>query len=544
MRVALAQLDPVVGDVRGNLERVRAAYKAAVAQGAELVMTPELALAGYPPRDLLEQPDFVRANRQALAALAKQTRAAGLLVGFVEANPAPRGRAVFNSAALLHQGKVTATRRKTLLPTYDVFDEVRHFEPARENAPVRFKGRRLGITICEDAWNDEAFWGKRLYQDDPVARQVKAGAELLLNVSASPFETGKLAFRRGIVAGHARRHGLPFLYCAQVGGNDELVFDGYSFAVDARGRTLAAGRGFAEDLIMVDTDAPGRASFPERPPVADLHDALVLGIRDYAAKCSFKSALIGLSGGIDSAVTCALAAAALGPEKVLGVSMPSMYSSPGSVSDAEALAVNLGARLISLPIKGPYDALMRALAGPFKGTASGLPEQNLQARIRGNLLMALSNKSGSLLLSTGNKSELAVGYCTLYGDMSGGLAAIADVFKTDVYALARYMNRERAVIPQDSIDKAPSAELKPDQKDQDDLPPYDQLDRILRLYIEEGKDAAAIVKTGEPAALVRDLLDRVDRAEYKRRQAPPVLRVSPKAFGVGRRMPIARGPHR
>lgn len=543
MKVALAQLDTVVGDMAGNVARVRAAYAKARAAGADLVLTPELSLCGYPPRDLLEQPDFLRANRQALAAAARGVKETGLIVGCVEPNPARAGRAVVNGAVLLHRGKVVARRAKTLLPTYDVFDEHRHFEPAADNAPLKFKGRRLGLTICEDAWNDEAFWGRRLYQADPVARQAKDGADLLLNISASPFEVGKLAFRRGIVAGHARRHGLPFAYCAQVGGNDELVFDGYSFAVDGRGRTLAAGKGFCEDLLVVDMAATGRAVFPEREPVADLHDALVLGIKDYAAKCGFRGALVGLSGGIDSAVTCALAVAALGPDKVVGVSMPSMYSSEGSVTDAAALAENLGIRLHSLPIKGPYDAMMGVLAAPFEGTKPGLAEQNIQARLRGNLLMALSNKWGSLLLTTGNKSELAVGYCTLYGDMSGGLAVIGDVLKTDVYALARWMNRERPVIPPASIAKAPSAELAPDQFDQDDLPPYDRLDAILRLYIEEGKGADVIVKAGHPAGLVRDILGRVDRAEYKRRQAPPVLRVSPKAFGVGRRMPIARGHH-
>ncbi|MDE2291079.1 MAG: NAD+ synthase, partial [Elusimicrobia bacterium] len=372
----------------------------------------------------------------------------------------------------------------------------------------------------------------------------RAGADVLLNISASPFELGKPAFRRGLVAGHARRHGLPFVYCAQVGGNDELVFDGYSFAVDGRGRTLAAAKGFAQDLVVVDTEARGSAAWAERDPVADLHDALVLGIRDYAGKCGFSGALVGLSGGIDSAVTCALAAAALGPENVLGVSMPSMYSSEGSVTDARALARNLGVRMAELPIKGVYDALTATLAPEFKGTPPGLAEQNMQARIRGNLLMALSNKKGLLLLTTGNKSEMGVGYCTLYGDMSGGLGAIADVFKTDVYALARYVNRAGEVIPQASIDKPPSAELKPDQRDQDDLPPYEELDSILRLYIEEGRDASAIIKAGHKAALVHEILARVDRAEYKRRQAPPALRVSPKAFGIGRRMPIARGNHR
>ncbi|MBI5596605.1 MAG: NAD+ synthase [Elusimicrobia bacterium] len=542
MKIAIAQLNPKVGDVRGNLEKTRAAYAQAAAQGADLVLAPELTLCGYPPRDLLEQPDFVRANKAALSALAKDVGDAGLIVGYVEPNPAPRGRALFNAAALLHKGKVAARRYKTLLPTYDVFDEIRHFEPASSNTPVRFKGARLGITICEDAWNDEAFWGKNLYIADPVARQAKAGADILVNISASPFEVGKLGFRRGLLTSHARRHRRPFVYCAQVGGNDELIFDGCSFAVDGRGRTLAAAKGFAEDLVLLDTDAPGRASFPEREPTADLHDALVLGIKDYAAKCGFKEALIGLSGGIDSALTCALAVEALGPDKVLGVSMPSMYSSEGSVTDAEALARNLGIKMLSLPIKAPFDTLMGVLGPEFNG--EGLAEQNLQARIRGNLLMALSNKRGSLLLTTGNKSEMAVGYCTLYGDMSGGLAVIADVFKTDVYAVSRWMNRARMVIPQDSIDKAPSAELKPGQKDQDDLPPYDRLDKILRLYIEEGRDAAGIVKAGFPRTQVHDILARVDRAEYKRRQAPPVLRVSPKAFGVGRRMPIARGHHR
>ncbi len=543
MRVALAQLDATVGDVRGNMARVRAAAKKASAQGADLTVFPEQMLGGYPALDLLEDPGFVRANREALKALAREAGEMGLLVGFVDENPRAAGKPVANAAALLHRGKVAAVRWKTLLPTYDVFDEARHFEPAAGNEPVRFLGRRLGVTICEDAWSRRG--PRRLYAKDPVASLAAAGCDFLVNLSASPFERGKTALRRGLFAAQARRARKPFLYCNLVGGDDELIFDGGSLVFDARGRLAARGKAFAEDLVVVDLGALAPLPpEPETPDIQEVSAALELGLRDYARKCGFAKVLVGLSGGIDSAVVCALAVRALGAASVTGVSMPSMHSSEGSVVDAEALARNLGIRLLSLPITDIYRSFMKTLSGPFSGTREGAAEQNLQARIRGTLLMALANKEDGLLLSTGNKSELSVGYCTLYGDMSGGLSVLADVPKVAVYELARWINRGGEVIPRSSIEKAPSAELKPGQKDQDDLPPYETLDAILTAYIEGRKEAEEIAALGYPPALVGDILGRIDRAEYKRRQAAPSLKISPKAFGAGRRMPIARGSYR
>jgi len=545
MKVAIAQIDTTVGDLRGNVERILGAYGRAKEQGADLVLTPEMSVTGYPPLDLLEQPDFVAANLEAVGALARQTHGAGLVVGYADVNPRRWGKPLHNAAALLHDGKVAARRFKCLLPTYDVFDESRHFQPASANAPIAFHGRRLGLTICEDAWNDEHSQRRRRYALDPIRRQVQAGADLLVNISASPYEKGKARFRRGLMERHALTLKAPFVYCNQVGGNDELVFDGNSFALDARGRLIRQAKAFEEDLILVDPDAkvPG-AEWVEVDAAEEIYRALVLGIRDYAGKCGFKDALVGLSGGIDSAVVCALAADALGPAHVTGVAMPSMYSSPGSVTDAQDLSNNLGVRLYQIPIADVYGAMAKALGEAFRGTQPGLAEQNIQARIRGNLLMALSNKTGAILLSTGNKSELSMGYCTLYGDMSGGLAVIGDLTKTTVYSLARWINRDGPRIPQSSIDKPPSAELAPNQRDQDDLPPYETLDPILEAYIEDGLDADAIARKGSPPELVRRILRRVDSSEYKRVQAAPALRVSHKAFGIGRRMPIARGTHR
>jgi NAD+ synthase (glutamine-hydrolysing) len=545
LKVALAQINTVVGDIRGNAERIAEAYRRAVAKGADLVLTPELSLPGYPPRDLLEQPDFMRALDKQLSQLAAQTEKAGLVIGTVLPNPGKDGKRLLNAAILAHGGKITVKRAKTLLPSYDVFDESRYFEPATDNKPFTFRGQRLGLTICEDAWNDEHFWPARRYQRDPVKDLVKAGAEVILNISASPYERGKVGFRRRMLETHAKSLRTPILYCALVGGNDELIFDGHSFALDAKGKLLIAGSGFSEDDLLVDPRAGGtHAEWPPRDEIADLHAALVLGLRDYMAKCGFKEALVGLSGGIDSAVVCALAVEALGKDKVTGVAMPSMHSSEHSVTDAQALANNLGVKLFHIPITDIYQSYEKSLEETFRGSEPGLAEQNLQARIRGSLLMALSNKSGGLLLSTGNKSEVSVGYCTLYGDMSGGLAVIADVPKTDVYALARHMNQDSELIPESTISKPPSAELAPEQKDQDDLPPYDVLDEIIAAYIEEGRGEAEIIKRGHKRELVRDILDRIDNNEYKRRQAAPALRVSKKAFGVGRRMPIARGRHR
>ncbi|MBI4385969.1 MAG: NAD+ synthase [Elusimicrobia bacterium] len=542
MKVALAQINTTVGDIRGNLGRIRDAYRRAQGLGAALAVFPELAVAGYPAWDLLDQRDFVKANLQGLKELARETGKTGLVAGFVDINVSKSGKRLHNALALCHQGKVLAIRHKTLLPTYDVFDEARYFEPARENRPISFAGRRWGFSICEDAWNDAGFWKKRLYDKDPIRTQVRSGAGVLVNISASPYHRGKTSLRRRMLCSHARKARAPMLFCNLVGGNDELLFDGNSFALDGRGRMLAHARAFEEDITLVDLDAPLRpVPSPGSEDIEEVYRALLLGLRDYARKCAFKDIVVGLSGGIDSALVAALAAAALGPEHVTGVSMPSMYSSPGSIMDAQKLAHNLGIRLLSIPIIDIYKSYLSALHEVFRATLPGPAEQNIQARIRGNLLMALSNNSGALLLSTGNKSELSVGYCTLYGDMSGGLAVLADVPKTTVYALGRFVNREREIIPQASLTKPPSAELKPNQTDQDDLPPYDVLDDVMRAYIEEGLEAKAIVRRGRPRALVEDILRRIDRNEYKRRQAAPGLRITPKAFGIGRRMPIARG---
>jgi NAD+ synthetase len=543
MKIALAQIDAKVGDVAGNLAKIRAAAARGADADADLVVFPEQCLGGYPALDLWEEPGFVRAAKEALASLARDRRQTACLLGLPAANPAKRGKPLHNSAVLLHRGKVVAVRHKSLLPTYDVFDEGRYFEPAEDNKPVRFLNKRLGITICEDAWASDPSLA-RLYPRDPLRELGKAGADLFINISASPFVRGKTALRQKLFSKAAKRLGRPFLYCNMVGGNDEIILDGNSLVLDSRGRCVARGAAFAEDLVLVDTDAlplPVEEVVPN--DIEEVAGALTLGIRDYAAKCGFNSALVGLSGGIDSALTAALAVRALGPERVTGVSMPSEYSSESSLEDAQALASNLGIRWLKLPITDIFDSYRRTL-GELLGPREGLPEQNLQARIRGGLLMAMSNREGSLLLSTGNKSELSVGYCTLYGDMSGGLAVLADVPKGTVYELSRWLNKAGAAIPQSSIDKPPSAELKPYQKDQDDLPPYDVLDAILTAYIEERLEPEAIAKRGFDRVLVEDIARRIDRAEYKRRQAPPSLKISPKAFGVGRRMPIARSAYR
>jgi NAD+ synthase/NAD+ synthase (glutamine-hydrolysing) len=549
VKIALAQLDARVADIAGNLAKIRAAASRAQAAGAELVVFPEQALGGYPALDMWEEPGFVRANLRALKELARETGETALLVGFVDEHRGKAGKPAANAAALLHRGKIAAVRWKTLLPTYDVFDEARYFEPAASNAPIRFKGARLGVTICEDAWAPaaQAESGLPLYAADPVRAQAKAGADLLINISSSPFVRGKPRFRRALFAGHARRARRPMLYCNLVGGNDETIFDGNSLVFDARGRLCAHGKPFAEDLVLVDTERLSPERAPELSAVEEMGEALCLGIRDYMDKCGFSTALVGVSGGIDSAVVAALAARALGPGRVTGVAMPSVYSSQGSLDDARALARNAGFRLLEIPITPAFDAFQASLRDAFRSGPgdAGLALQNLQSRSRGTLLMALSNKEGSLLLSTGNKSELSVGYCTLYGDMNGGLAVLADVPKRAVYELARWLNRERAVIPESSITKAPSAELRPNQTDQDDLPPYDTVDAVLEDYIERRWDPEKIARRRKlPLKLVSGLLDKIDRAEYKRRQAPPSLKVSPKAFGVGRRMPIARGSYR
>ncbi|MBN1421785.1 MAG: NAD+ synthase, partial [Planctomycetes bacterium] len=540
---ALAQINPTVGDIDGNAERILRACAGARDRGADLVVLPELALIGYPPRDLVERPSFVRRNRDALASLARRIDRPAAIVGFVDENPGNVGKPLRNAAALLAGGRVVAVRAKALLPTYDVFDEARYFEPGEIEGPIPFEGLPLGLTICEDLWNDEDLWKRPPYHRDRLTELARAGIAVILNISASPFHAGKEDFRRRLCASAVHKHGIPLVFVNQVGGNDELIFDGGSFVLDGDGRLVAQLAAFEEDLAVVDLEDLGAR--PEIAPVEDecasIEGALILGVRDYARKCGFRRAVLGLSGGIDSSLVAVIAARALGPENVIGVSMPSRYSSAGSRTDAEALARNLGIRYETIPIEEVFAAYLRTLAPVFEGLPQDVTEENLQARIRGAFLMALSNKFGALLLTTGNKSEIAVGYATLYGDMCGGLAVISDLPKTLVYRVSRHINREREIIPAASIEKAPSAELRPDQKDEDSLPPYDVLDPILKAFIEDRKGVEEIVEMGYDRDLVADVLRRVDRNEYKRRQAAPGLKVTTRAFGVGWRMPIARG---
>ena len=541
MRIGVLQLNSTIGAYTANRDRLLVAYTQAVRDGAECVIAPELFLCGYPPRDLLLRPDFIEANLAALQQTAAGIGAVPLCVGFVDRNAARPGRSLLNSAAVLQNGQIVWRTIKSLLPTYDVFDEDRYFEPAKSVAPFVFNGRKLGITICEDIWNDEDFWPDRLYRRDPVKELIAQGADLILNISASPWSVGKEQTRLAMLQRVARDERVPLVQVNSLGANDELIFDGHSVALNRQGEVLALGKGFAEDTFVVEVDA-ATAPVPVAWPVKEeqLFHALALGIRDYVHKCGFKSVVLGLSGGIDSALVAVLAVEALGAAQVMGVSMPARYSSQGSLSDAEALAKNLGIRYEVLPIETPFKAMEGQLAGVFAGTKPNEAEENLQSRLRGVTLMALSNKFGSLVLTTGNKSEMAVGYCTLYGDMCGALAVIADVFKTEVYALSRWINRDRVIIPVDSISKPPSAELRPDQKDQDSLPPYEVLDAILQLYVVEHLGKDEIIKRGFAPAVVNDVVNKVTFTEYKRRQAAPGLKVSPRAFGSGRRIPVAQ----
>ena len=494
MKVALAQVNTTVGDLAGNEARIRAAYARGVAAGVTLVVFPELTITGYPPRDLLLKRSFVAENLAVLERLAATTNSeTGILVGFVSGPVNQPGREVSNGVALLVGGRVAAVRTKSLLPTYDVFDEDRYFEPAQENTPVDFAGHKIGLTICEDIWNDEDFWPERRYRRNPPMELAAAGAEILFNISASPWHLGKENTRHEMLRSLALKAKRPVVFCNQVGGNDELVFDGGSLVFNAAGELVARGRMFGEDFLVVDTEATEPVAAVAALPEELIHDALVLGLRDYLHKCGFRSAVLGLSGGIDSALVGYLAAEALGRENVRGVALPSQYSSPGSLADAQALAERLGLQYDVIPIQPPFDAVKAQLATVFAGRGEDTTEENIQARLRGVMLMALSNKFGSLLLTTGNKSELAVGYCTLYGDMCGGLAVISDVPKTMVYRLARWINREREIIPAASITKAPSAELRSNQTDQDSLPPYEVLDAILDAYVVQLKSFVEIV---------------------------------------------------
>jgi NAD+ synthase (glutamine-hydrolysing) len=546
LRVALLQINPTAGDLQGNSALIVQAVRSAQARGADLAVTPELALMGYLPRDLLMSRGFVERSCHALTAIAAELKnAPAVLVGVATANPADMGRPLFNSAVLLHNGAVGPAFHKTLLPTYDVFDEDRYFEPAHGPQVLQFNGRRLGISICEDVWNDRDFWKRRRYHEDPIEVLAQSGVDAILNLSASPFNAGKQELRERMLGQMARRHHLPLAYVNQVGGNDDLIFDGRSCAFDPKGRLIARAEGFEEDVLVVDLSADpdassGAIASDDFTPESEIWRALVLGVRDYARKTRFRQVLLGLSGGVDSALTAAIAADAMGPENVLGVMMPSIYSSQGSVDDSVALARNLGIRTLSLPIAGIMSGYDDALRDAFAGRPADVTEENIQSRIRGALLMAISNKFGSLLLTTGNKSELAVGYCTLYGDMSGGLAVIADLPKMMVYRVARWRNLRKPDIPEAILTKAPSAELRPDQTDQDSLPPYDLLDRILELHVEQSESAEEIIAQGFDEAVVRKVLKLVRMAEFKRKQAAPVLKVTSRAFGTGWRMPIVR----
>ncbi|MDD5261423.1 MAG: NAD+ synthase [Methylacidiphilales bacterium] len=541
MKIACLQLNATVGDFEGNLQKVREAYQKAVLKEVDLVLAPELFLTGYPPRDLLVHEDFLRANDVTNAKLASWVGEVPLICGILTRNETRPGKPLRNSGAFFQEGEIRHLIHKCLLPTYDVFDEDRYFEPGTACIPFEWNGKKIGITICEDIWNDADFWRERLYQVDPVRELAGKGIDLLVNISASPWTQNKEMLRYAMLQKVAETEKLPLVQVNVVGGNDELIFDGHSMAFNSKGRLIARGRSFEEQILVLDTE--GEECDPAWPCEEELlFSALSLGTRDYVRKCGFGKVAIGLSGGIDSALTTVIAVEALGPDNVLGVLMPGRYSSQGSITDAEALAKILEIEWKTLRIDDSYQALLKQL-GPFVQESDGpdLTLENLQARIRGVTLMAISNKTGRLVLTTGNKSELASGYCTLYGDMCGSLGVLSDVSKTQVYQLARWINRHQEIIPRSSIEKAPSAELRPHQTDQDSLPPYEILDGILDLYVLKGRTVSQIMAAGFEENVVRDLIKKFDQNEYKRRQAAPGLKVTTKAFGIGRRMPIAQG---
>jgi len=541
VRIALAQINPTVGDFRGNAAKIIDYSLRAKSAGVDLILFPELSVCGYPPRDLVERPWFIERNRQAAEGIASQTIGISVICGLVTPAKSVTGKSVLNSAALLRDGKIAAIQSKRLLPTYDVFDEMRNFAPAEKQALISLDGTPCALTICEDAWNDKNFWDRRLYGVDPVEDLIGAGGKILLNISASPFYLRKRELRQDMLSAIAKHYRVPVAMVNQVGGNDSLVFDGSSLALGPDGDVIARAKSFEEDMICFDSESlRGDLHDRDEGVEASAYSALVLGTRDYVRKCGFRKVVLGLSGGIDSALTAAIAVDALGKENVIGVGMPGPYSSQGSIDDAAALAKNLGIRFELVRIGDIFDTYLKSLQPVFVNLPPDVTEENIQARIRGSLLMALSNKLGALVLTTGNKSEIGVGYCTLYGDMCGGLAVISDVPKTLVYRLARYVNSRSPVIPESTLEKPPSAELRPDQKDSDSLPPYDVLDTILEAYVEDNQPPEAIAEEHAlDPVLVRKVAGMVDRNEYKRQQAAPGLKISPKAFGFGRRYPIA-----
>jgi len=554
MKICLAQINPTIGAFKQNIGKICKSINTAREKGADLVIFPEMSVVGYPPKDLLELSGFVDSNLKALEEVKNSVTGISAIVGFVDRNVAQRGKALYNAAAHIKNRKIVSRHYKSLLPTYDVFDEDRYFEPTHDISIAKISGRKFGISICEDVWGADVVWPGTIHHKDPVECMVRQGAEIIINISASPFTIGKQDVRLKMLTGHAKRNKVPIVFVNQIGGNDDLVFDGNSLVINKEGIVVGRASGFKEELLMVEfkgsdlTIGGNKSRLAKKETrysagegdIESVYNALVLGTRDYVKKCGFKKAVIGLSGGIDSAVTAVIAVKALGKNKVLGVTMPSTFSSKGSVDDSMVLAKRLGIKCELIPIKSVYNAYTKTLSGVFAGLPFDVTEENLQARIRGKILMAISNKHGYLVLTTGNKSELAVGYCTLYGDMCGGLAVISDIPKTMVYRLAEYINRRKEIIPADTIEKPPSAELRPNQKDQDSLPSYDVLDGVLRAYVEESKDVGDIIEMGYDESLVKDIINKVDRNEYKRKQAAPGLKVTTKAFGTGRRMPLAQ----
>ena len=554
MKICLAQINPTVGAFEQNVKKICRFINTAKKKGADLIVFPEMCIVGYPPKDLLELSGFVDSNLKALEEVKKNVTGISAIVGFVDRNVGHRGKNLYNAAAYINNKEIISRHYKSLLPTYDVFDEDRYFEPAHSISLAKISGRKSGISICEDAWGANIIWHGKIHHKDPVESMIRQGAEIIINISASPFTIGKQDERLKMLTSHAKKYNVPIIFVNQIGGNDDLVFDGNSLVINKKGVIVDRALSFEEDLLMVEFKGPDISAGDSKPgsvgkrtqagagedEIESVFKALVLGTRDYVRKCGFKKAVIGLSGGIDSAVTAVIAARALGKGKVLGVTMPSGFSSKGSVKDSKALAKRLGIAFENIPIKSVYNAYTKTLSGVFTGLPFDVTEENLQARIRGKILMAISNKHGYLVLTTGNKSELAVGYCTLYGDMCGGLAVISDIPKTMVYDIAEYINRRKEVIPIHTIEKPPSAELRPDQKDQDSLPPYDILDGVLKAYVEESRDIDDIIGRGFNEALVKDIIKKVDTNEYKRKQAAPGLKVTSKAFGTGRRMPLAQ----